>query len=261
MRHVFAEDPGGAAGKPGSASISSQYALDFTKRVADVHDVGQRYRIENRDIIASRRKPALISSSAQEVLEHLEDPRRSFGRYATWFVRAATAISPRQSTPPYRPIYLYRTPNEVRRQIEGAAGRFSTNRSSSTTGQTLELRPTFRFLVRNSDESRSITRRPESAGLQRSVRGAAVRIVPSAIGCFRPKFSEFEGFRAFSTSRYSPPRSPRKSVGADGVVGGYTPVLVASALRASLLLTELRGVHEADYAASTVECCPTTVRR
>jgi len=61
----------------------------FHQAGADVHDVGQRYRIENRRhhrIPPETRADFIIS---QEVLEHLEIPRVHSGRYATWFVRAA----------------------------------------------------------------------------------------------------------------------------------------------------------------------------
>ena len=106
--------------KPDSKGVGfdiSQYALDFTKRVADVHGVGHRYRIQNQDIIASPPERLADFIISQEVLEHLEDPP-AFIRALRNMVRPdghgyiTAAINAGHTDH----IYLYRTADEVRRQ-------------------------------------------------------------------------------------------------------------------------------------------------
>lgn len=132
----------------------SQYALDFTKRVADVHGLGRRYRIENRDIIGS--PPARLADFiiSQEVLEHLEDPpafiqalRNMVRPGGHGYITAAINAGHTDH------IYLYRTPEEVRRQIEASGWTVLDEQVEfNYPNKPIELRPTVAgFLVRNSE--------------------------------------------------------------------------------------------------------------
>jgi 2-polyprenyl-3-methyl-5-hydroxy-6-metoxy-1,4-benzoquinol methylase len=141
--------------KPDSKGVGfdiSQYALDFTKRVADVHGVGHRYRIQNQDIIASPPERLADFIISQEVLEHLEDPP-AFIRALRNMVRPdghgyiTAAINAGHTDH----IYLYRTADEVRRQIEDAGWTVLDEQVEfNYPNKPVELRPTVAgFLVRN----------------------------------------------------------------------------------------------------------------
>lgn len=106
------------AGAVGAGYDISQFALDFTKRVIDVHGVGDRYKIINQDIIASPVKPAADFVISQEVLEHLEDPPafiralRGMAKVGSYgYITAAINAGHTDH------IYLYRTADEVRQQL------------------------------------------------------------------------------------------------------------------------------------------------
>jgi SAM-dependent methyltransferase len=140
--------------RPGSDGVGfdiSQYALDFTKRVADVHGYKDRYRIENRDIIAAPPEARADFIISQEVLEHLEDPP-AFIRALRNMVRPGgygyitAAINAGHTDH----IYLYRTPEEVRRQIEESGWTVLDEQVEfNYPDKPVELRPTVAgFLVR-----------------------------------------------------------------------------------------------------------------
>ena len=99
----------------------SPYALRFTKRVVDAAGWGDRYAVDERDIFAEPAPAPTDLVICQEVLEHLEDPARFVARlrdlvrpggwgYITAAINAAHTDH----------IYLYRSPDEVRGQIEAA---------------------------------------------------------------------------------------------------------------------------------------------
>jgi len=99
----------------------SDYALEFTYRVTKAHDLAKRYEIRNQDIMKKvpEEKADLIIS--QEVLEHLEDPESFIKslylstRPGGWgYITAAINAAHTDH------IYLYRSPDEVRKQIEAA---------------------------------------------------------------------------------------------------------------------------------------------
>ena len=121
-----------------------QYALDFTKRVVDVHGLGQRYHIENRDIIAIPPESPADFIVSQEVLEHLEDPP-AFIRALRMMVRPGgygyitAAINAGHTDH----IYLYRSHGEVRRQLENAGWTVLDEQVEfNYPDKPLELRPT-----------------------------------------------------------------------------------------------------------------------
>jgi SAM-dependent methyltransferase len=99
----------------------SDYALNFTYRVVKAHGLADRYDIRNQDIISKPIEEKADFVVSQEVLEHLEDPaafirglfvatRPGGWAYITAAINAAHTDH----------IYLYRSPAEVRRQIETA---------------------------------------------------------------------------------------------------------------------------------------------
>lgn len=96
----------------------SPHALSFGQRVLQAFGVSERYRFEQRDVIADMPPPAeyLI---CQEVLEHLEDPKellRALRRMVAPGGRAyiTAAVTAGHSDH----IYLYRNPQEVKRMLE-----------------------------------------------------------------------------------------------------------------------------------------------
>jgi SAM-dependent methyltransferase len=128
----------------------STYSTDFTKRVIDACGLGGRYHVSNEDIVAHR--PAAVADFVinQEVLEHLEDPagfvkglvhtvRPGGWGYITAAVNAAHTDH----------IYLYRSPDEVERQLVDAGWRIvDTQVESNYPEKPIERRPTIvGFLV------------------------------------------------------------------------------------------------------------------
>jgi SAM-dependent methyltransferase len=138
---------------PGSTGVGfdiSQYALDFTKRVIDAHGIGSRYSICNQDIIASppnKRADFIIS---QEVLEHLEDPpafiralKRMVKPGGYGYITAAINAGHTDH------IYLYRSAEEVARQIKDAGWAIKAEQiECNYPDKPIEKRPTVAgFLV------------------------------------------------------------------------------------------------------------------
>ena len=98
----------------------SPYSLSFTSRVVEAFSNKNRYRTEVRDVVKDTPAPSDFVI-CQEVLEHLEDPNEfvkslykmtSPGGYA--YISAAINAGHVDH------IYLYKNPNEVLRQVEGA---------------------------------------------------------------------------------------------------------------------------------------------
>lgn len=99
----------------------SNYSLEFTKRVAEVHGMGDRYEIYNKDVIKNPPSEKADFVISQEVLEHLEDPGTfikalyNIAKDGAWgYITAAINAAHTDH------IYLYRSPGEVRQQIEDA---------------------------------------------------------------------------------------------------------------------------------------------
>jgi hypothetical protein len=142
--------------RPGSVGVGfdiSQYALDFTKRVIDVHGIGDRYSIENRDIIASPPEQRADFIISQEVLEHLEDPP-TFIRALRNMVRSGAHgyITAAINAGHTDHIYLYRSAEEVARQLkDGGWTVLDQQVEFNYPDKPVEKRPTVAgFLVQNS---------------------------------------------------------------------------------------------------------------
>ena len=99
----------------------SDYALEFTYRLVDAHKFSNRYSTCNQNIITDTPKTQADFVICQEVLEHLENPQEMVNAlyratlpggwgYITAAVNAAHTDH----------IYLYRSPEEVKLQIESA---------------------------------------------------------------------------------------------------------------------------------------------
>ncbi|MFH0909111.1 MAG: class I SAM-dependent methyltransferase [bacterium] len=102
----------------------SDYALRFTQRVVEAHGAGDRYAVRNQDIISKPIAEKADLVICQEVLEHLEDPARFICglfdavRPGGWgYITAAVNAGHTDH------IYLYRSSDEVRRQVEAAGWR------------------------------------------------------------------------------------------------------------------------------------------
>ncbi|MCD4832080.1 MAG: methyltransferase [Anaerohalosphaeraceae bacterium] len=132
----------------------SDYALEFTLRVAKSHGYGERYKIINQNIIDEpiERKADLVIS--QEVLEHLDKPQLfidslySAVRSGGWgYITAAINAAHTDH------IYLYRSPEEVQQQLENAGWQIcDTQIESNYPQKPIEKRPTIvGFLVRKQD--------------------------------------------------------------------------------------------------------------
>ena len=141
--------------RPSSIGVGfdiSKYSLNFTRRVIAAHGFGERYTIQQRDVIArpvTRLCDLIIS---QEVLEHLEDPPA--------FLRALRAmlkpggygyITAAINAGHTDHIYLYRTADEVRTQLTDAGFNVLDSQiESNYPEKPVELRPTAAgFLVLN----------------------------------------------------------------------------------------------------------------
>jgi hypothetical protein len=129
----------------------SPHALEFTDGLLRAHAMGHRYAVVTRDIVA---EPGLEPADlviSQEVLEHLEDPP-AFLRALRGLVRprGTAYITAAVNAGHTDHIYLYRSPAEVRAQLE-AAGWIVTDSQveSACLGKPPHLRPTVAgFLVR-----------------------------------------------------------------------------------------------------------------
>ena len=99
----------------------SDYALDFTMRIIKAHGLDSRYETRNQNIITDPIDDKCDFVISQEVLEHLEDPE-TFIRGLHTAVRPGgwSYITAAINAAHTDHIYLYRSPEEVRRQIENA---------------------------------------------------------------------------------------------------------------------------------------------
>jgi len=129
----------------------SDYALEFTYRVVDAHKLSDRYNIRNQNIMTDAPEQQADFVISQEVLEHLEDPQGMIDAlyeavvpggwgYITAAVNAAHTDH----------IYLYRSPEDVRHQIESAGWKVAdTQIEENYLEKPKEIRPTIAgFLVR-----------------------------------------------------------------------------------------------------------------
>jgi len=129
----------------------SDYALQFTLRVMKAHGLDDRYDICEGDILEEEIEKEADLVISQEVLEHLERPepfieglyrlaRRGGWGYITAAVNAAHTDH----------IYLYRTPEEVRVQIERVGWKvLDTQVEWNYPDKPKEIRPTIvAFLVK-----------------------------------------------------------------------------------------------------------------
>lgn len=141
--------------RPSSKGIGfdiSKYSLNFTRRVIEAHGFGERYSIQQRDVIARPVTDLCDLVISQEVLEHLEDPPA--------FLRALRAmlkpgghgyITAAINAGHTDHIYLYRTADEVSAQLRDAGFDILDNQvESNYPEKPVELRPTAAgFLVLN----------------------------------------------------------------------------------------------------------------
>lgn len=129
----------------------SDYALNFTYRVVKAHGMADRYEIRNQDIISKPIEQKADFVISQEVLEHLENPpafirglfvatRPGGWAYITAAINAAHTDH----------IYLYRSPSEVRGQIEAAGWQVLDEQvECNYPEKPIEVRPTVAgFLAR-----------------------------------------------------------------------------------------------------------------
>lgn len=122
----------------------SRYSAAFTRRLLEAYGLGDRYEVALGDVLTGEppKEPADIVVS-QEVLEHLEDPRRFIGilhqmakpggrAYITAAVNAGLSDH----------IYLFRSPDEVRALLEEAGWKILKQQAEyAYTGAPLELTP------------------------------------------------------------------------------------------------------------------------
>lgn len=129
----------------------SDYALEFTYRIIKAHGFGDRYEIRNQDITKQIPEEKADFVISQEVLEHLEDPmtfidslykvvRPGGWGYITAAINAGHADH----------IYLYHSPDDVKRQIEKSGWKVCVVQiEESYPEKPKELRPTIAgFLAR-----------------------------------------------------------------------------------------------------------------
>lgn len=99
----------------------SDYALNFTHRIISAHGLVSRYEIRNQDIITAPIESKCDFIISQEVLEHLEDPQAFInGLFAAVRPGGWAYITAAINAAHTDHIYLYRSPDEVRAQIEAA---------------------------------------------------------------------------------------------------------------------------------------------
>jgi hypothetical protein len=118
-------------GMPGVTGVGfdiSDYALKFTARVVQAHGCGERYQIRNQDIISKPIAEKADLVVCQEVLEHLEDPARFIvGLYEAVRVGGWGYITAAINAGHTDHIYLYRSPEEVKKQVEAAGWKILTS--------------------------------------------------------------------------------------------------------------------------------------
>ena len=99
----------------------SDFALDFTMRIIQAHGLGHRYKIRNQNIIDDPIEQKCDFVISQEVLEHLEDPQAFIhGLFAAVRPGGWSYITAAINAAHTDHIYLYRSAEEVRSQIEKA---------------------------------------------------------------------------------------------------------------------------------------------
>lgn len=102
----------------------SDYSLGFTQSVVEAHGFGDRYKIMNHNIYdgAPAGKADLVI--CQEVLEHIESPQDFIAALGDMVRPGGEAyISAAINAAHTDHIYLYRSPAEVRAQLEAAGWR------------------------------------------------------------------------------------------------------------------------------------------
>ena len=122
----------------------SDYALEFTSNVIKSHNLQERYKIKNQNIISRPVEKKADFIISQEVLEHLEDPQSFIdGLYNATRPDGWGYITAAINAGHTDHIFLYRTPKEVRTQIEQAGWSIHDEQiESNYMDKPIELRPT-----------------------------------------------------------------------------------------------------------------------
>lgn len=99
----------------------SDYSLEFTSRVVEAHGFANRYKCCNKDILKETLDNEGDLVICQEVLEHLEDPQNFIkALYKATRPKGWGYITAAVNAAHTDHIYLYRSPDEVREQVEAA---------------------------------------------------------------------------------------------------------------------------------------------
>ena len=99
----------------------SNYALEFTYRVAEAHGLSDRYEVRNQDIVEKIPEKKADFVISQEVIEHLENPESFIsGLYKATRSGGWGYISAAVNAAHTDHIYLYRSPDSVKKQIEAS---------------------------------------------------------------------------------------------------------------------------------------------
>jgi SAM-dependent methyltransferase len=118
----------------------SPHSLAFGKRVVDSFGIGERYVVEQRDVVLDTARPAdfLI---CQEVLEHIEEPRGFLRALHKMTASGGVAyISAAVTSGQSDHLYLFREPHEVREMLEDAG--FSVLAERTVTAEAANVRET-----------------------------------------------------------------------------------------------------------------------